>query len=233
MGNGGHSRSLCWITGLCIVGLFFLSSCAASGQKGEDPALGLSRISLPPPVQEGGKPILEAMRDRKSGRAYRPDPLPPQVLSNLLWAAYGINRPASGKRTAPSAMNWQEMDVYMTTAEGTYLYDPKAHALEPIRAGDARGKTGRFQGFVKEAPINLVFVADYGRMGWYASEKDKIRFSAASTGAIAQNVYLFCASEGLSTVVRGLIDRKDLARVLRLAPDQKIVLAQSVGYPAE
>ena len=147
----------------------------------------------------------------------------------MLWAAFGVNRPDSGKRTAPSAMNWQEIDIYVATVDGLYLYDAKRHALKPVLAEDIRALTGG-QPFVREAPVNLVYVADFSRMG-KAKADDKLFYSAADTGFISQNVYLYCASEGLATVVRGSIDRPDLAKVMRLRPDQRVVLAQSVGYP--
>ena len=152
-----------------------------------------------------------------------------QVLSNMLWAACGVNRPESGKRTAPSAVNWQEIDTYVATADGLYLYDAKAHILKPVLAGDIRAATGR-QTFVKDAPVNLIFVADFSRMG-KATTEDKVFYSATDTGFISQNVYLYCASEGLATVVRGAVDKEKLAKVMKLRPDQKVILAQSVGYP--
>ena len=147
----------------------------------------------------------------------------------MLWAAFGINRQDSEKRTAPSALNWQEIDLYVATADGLYLYEAKNHTLEPVLAEDIRAMTGR-QSFVRAAPVNLIYVADFSRMG-KATDKDKVFYSAADTGFISQNVYLYCASEGLATVVRGSIDRPALAKVMKLRPDQRIILAQSVGYP--
>jgi SagB-type dehydrogenase family enzyme len=189
----------------------------------------LKPIALPLPQKEGGKPLMQALNERKTGREFSTEKLPPQVLSNLLWAANGINRADSGKRTAPSAVNWQEVDIYVALQEGLYLYDAKAHALKPILAEDIRAKTGS-QPFVKDAPVNLVYVADYSRIA-PAKESDKEIYSAADTGFIAQNVYLFCASEGLATVVRGLVDKPALAKVMNLRPDQHITLTQTVGYP--
>jgi len=147
----------------------------------------------------------------------------------MLWAGFGVNRPESGKRTAPSAMNWQEIDIFVATADGLYLFDAKAHTLKPVLAEDIRAMTG-LQPFVQEAPVNLIYVADFSRMGT-ATDDQKVFYSAAATGFISQNVYLYCASEGLATVVRGLIDRPALEKVMRLRPDQRVTLAQSVGYP--
>ena len=186
-------------------------------------------LNLPKPQTDGGRPLMEVLKDRKSSRAFSSKELPPQVLSNLLWAAFGVNRPESGKRTAPSAVNWQEIDIYVATADGLYLYDAKAHTLKPVLAGDIRAATGR-QPFVKEAPVNLIFVADFSKMG-KAADEQKDFYSATDTGFISQNVYLYCASEGLATVVRGLVDRPALAKVMKLRPDQRVILAQSVGYP--
>jgi len=173
---------------------------------------------------------MQVLRDRSSSRSFSSGKLPLQMLSNLLWAAFGINRPDSGKRTAPSAMNWQEIDIYVATADGLYLYDSRGHQLQTVLAEDIRVLTG-LQPFVKEAPVNLIYVADFSRMGTTASQQDKELYSAADTGFIGENVYLFCASEGLSTVVRGSIDREALAKAMKLRTDQKIILAQTVGYP--
>ena len=170
---------------------------------------------------------MQVLRDRSSTREFSPQKLPAQVLSNLLWAAFGVNRP-DGKRTAPSAMNWEETDIYVVTAEGLYVYDAKEHQLNPVLRDDVRALTGT-QSFVKEAPLNLVYVADLSRTGRNSADRDL--FVAADTGFIAQNVYLFCASEGLVTVVRGSIDRPILSKAMRLRADQRIILAQSVGYP--
>jgi nitroreductase len=144
----------------------------------------------------------------------------------LLWAAFGINRPDSGKRTAPSARNWQETDIYVAMSEGLYLFDAKAHQLNLLQKEDIRAMTGT-QPYVKEAPI---YVADYSRTG-KASDEEKQLFCPADVAFISQNVYLFCASEGLATVVRGLVDRPTLARLMQLRPEQRILLSQSAGYP--
>jgi len=189
----------------------------------------LKPIKLLNPQKDGGKPLMQVLNERKSLREYSDKELPLQVLSNMLWAAWGINRPDSGRRTAPSAVNMQEIDVYVSMANGLYLYDAKEHILQPVLAKDIRALTGT-QPYVKYAPVNLVFVADVSKMGNRTEER--ITFtSAADTGFISQNVYLFCASEGLATVVRGRIDKPALAKIMGLRPEQRIILAQSVGYP--
>jgi SagB-type dehydrogenase family enzyme len=178
---------------------------------------------------DSGRPLIHLLKERKSSRAYSPKKLPNRVLSNLLWAANGINRPGSGARTAPSAMNQQEIDIYVATADGLYLFDVKAHQLKPVLKEDIRSRTGQ-QAYAGEAPVNLIYVADYAKMVRTKAE-DRDFYAAADTGFISQNVYLYCASEGLSTVVRGTIDKAMLAGVMKLRPDQKIILSQSVGYP--
>lgn len=192
-------------------------------------AQGMKPIELPKPDTTDGKPLMQTLKKRHSTREFSADTLPLPVLSNLLWAACGVNRPETGKRTAPSAMNWQEIDVYVATAHGLFLYDPAGHALQPVLAEDVRENTGT-QPFVKDAPINLIYVADNAKIS-KASDADKNFYSAADAAFISQNVYLFCASEGLATVVRGSVERESLARVMKLRPDQKVILAQSVGYP--
>ena len=186
----------------------------------------LSPIALPPPQLDGGRPLMPVLRDRASSRAFAPDPLPPQTLSNLLWAAWGISRPDSGKRTAPSAMNKQAMDVYVALADGIYLYDAAHQQLRPVAKGDLRAQTG-VQPFVATAPVNLIYVS--GQQG--GSTEDQLIYGGAQAGFISENVYLFCASEGLATVVRGSVNREPLAKTLNLAPGQKIILVQTVGYP--
>jgi SagB-type dehydrogenase family enzyme len=186
-------------------------------------------ISLSPPQTTIGKPLMQALQLRQSSREFADALVAPQDLSNLLWAADGINRKESGKRTAPSAMNWQEVDVYVVLREGTYLYNSKTNELELVAAGDLRGLAG-VQGFVKEAPLNLVYVADFARAG-KGNDEDKKIYTAADVGFIAQNVYLYCASQGLAAVVRASLDRPALATALKLRADQKIILAQTVGHP--
>lgn len=186
-----------------------------------------SPVVLPAPQMAGGMPLMQALRERQSRRDFAPTPLPPQVLSDLLWAAWGINRPDSGKRTAPSAMNRQEMDVYVVRSDGAYRYDARSHRLLPVTGDDLRAQTG-VQPFVSVAPVNLVYVsrATGGRA------EDRLIYGGSQAGFISQNVYLYCASEGLATVVRGSVDRAALARALRLPPGRTVILAQTVGYPA-
>jgi len=187
----------------------------------------LAPIALPAPQTDGGMPLMRALKARASARAFAPEPLPEQTLSNLLWAAWGVNRPAEGKRTAPSARNWQEIDVLVVNATGTYVYDASRHALTPLAAGDLRALAGT-QDFVKDAPVHLVYVADTSRM---QGGSDAESMAYADAAFIAQNVYLFCASEGLATVVRASVDRPAFAKAVKLRESQLVVLAQTVGFP--
>lgn len=189
----------------------------------------LAAIKLPPPQLDGGKPLMQALKARQSIREYSGDPLPAQVLSNLLWAAWGINRP-DGHRTAPSASNKQEIDLYVTLPAGAYLYDAKGHILTPVVAGDLRAATGT-QPFPATAALNLVYVADMSKAGRPATDPQQAMNVGADAGYISANAYLFCASEGLATVVRASVDKAALAKALKLRESQVIVLAQSVGYP--
>jgi len=184
-------------------------------------------LALPAPRTEGGKPLMQALKERRSTRSFAEAPLPAQVLSNLLWAAFGINR-SDGHRTAPSARNWQEIDVYVALREGLFVYQPAPHTLRRVLTEDVRALAGT-QPHARQAPVTLIYVADEERMGG-ADEQARGAYAAADTGFIAQNVYLFCASEGLATVVFASIDRDRFARAARLAPSQRITLAQSVGY---
>jgi nitroreductase len=205
----------------CVV-TFLAASVVATGQE-------LPSIKLPAPQTDGGKPLMQVLKLRQSAREFGPDRLSPQQLSNLLWAAWGINRP-DGRRTAPSASNRQEIDVYVTLPEGAYVYDAKANALTPVAAGDFRGLTGT-QPFPATAALNLVYVADSTRLARPATDPQQAMNVGADAGLIAENAYLFCASEGLATVVRASIDKPALAKALKLKDTQLIVLAQSVGHP--
>lgn len=211
------------VTAACAV-ISLVLICVTSGYCDE-----AQRIQLPQPQLDGGKPLMQAIKARKTTREFSGDQVPIQTLSNLLWAAWGINRPESGRRSAPSAFNRQEMDVYVCIRSGAYLYDPKANSLVLLASGDFGPLTGR-QEWVKGAPVNLVYVADQAKMG-PGEEADKMAIASLDTGFISENVYLFCASEGLATAFRVGIDRKKLAEILKLGPEQKIIAAQSVGLP--
>ncbi len=212
-------------TALSIVMVICWAAIAAGAQAAEP-----TDIALPAPRMEGGKPLLQALKERQSARAFSAQKLPLQLMADLLWAAAGINRPGTGHRTAPSAWNAQEIDIYVFIEDGTFLYDPKANLLKLIKPGDQRRLAG-MQDFVATAPLSLVYVADTSKMR-DATPDDQTLVAGVATGAICQNVYLFCASEGLATVARGSVDRLALAVALNFPAHQKVILGQTVGYPA-
>lgn len=216
----------------------------ASAHAAQEPAAavsGLASLALPKPQTDGGKSVLAALQERRTIRSIRPDPLPPQVLSNLLWAAFGVNRPqgAFGKpgRTAASASNSQEIDLYVALSEGVYLYAAAAHELTPVVAGDFRARAGR--GAAASAPVNLFFVADLSRYDQGSGQPDRRigdpevqkGYYYVATGLIAANIYLFAASQGLAAWFHNC-NRETAAQEFKLRPEQRLLYAQTVGYPA-
>lgn len=189
----------------------------------------LKPIQLPAPVTDGGKPLMQVLKLRMSAREFSPEKLPMQTLANLLWAAWGVNR-VDGRRTAPSASNRQEIEIFVTLPEGAFLWDAKANTLNPVATEDLRAATGS-QPFPATAPLNLVYVADMTKAGRPATDPQQMVNIGADAGYISQNVYLFCASEGLATVVRASVQKQALAKALKLRETQVVVLAQTVGYP--
>lgn len=185
---------------------------------------------LPPPQKAGGRPLMEALALRSTSRAFDPRELPVQQLSDLLWAAFGINRP-DGKRTAPSAKNCQEIDIYVLLKQGTFRYHAPAHRLDPVSSADQRA-FGSIQAFAKDAPVTLILVADLAKTGTGPLEQRR-EWSHIDAGYISQNIYLYCASAGLATGARAYVDKTLLAPRLSLRPDQVILLAQSVGFPGK
>lgn len=184
-------------------------------------------IDLPKAVTTGGKALMDCLNERKTTRTFVDKAMDAQTLSNLLWAANGVNRPKEGKNTAPSARNMQEIMLYVFLEKGVYLYDNKEHKLKEILSGDHRKATGT-QDFVKDASVNLVYVADYKKMEGVGDRKESYAYGDAAF--ICQNVYLFGASEGLGVVVRGSINREEIAKLLNLGKDYFVVFGQSVGY---
>lgn len=185
-------------------------------------------IYLPQPTICGGKTLMQALSERRSARDFDARELPAQVLASLLWAANGINRP-DGRRTAPTGLNVQDTDVYVMLASGVYRYDAKQNMLTLVNPGDHRIAAGK-QPFAQAAPLNLFYVHNRSR-GMKADETNAQRYAGIHAGAIMQNVYLFCAKEGLATVARANLDYDACAKALKLGADQRVVLGQSVGYP--
>ncbi len=202
---------------------------------------GLSPIPLPKPETDGGRSVLAALAARRTVRNISAKPLPPQLLSNLLWAAFGVNRSqgAFGKpgRTAASASNSQEIDLYVALAEGIFLYEAVPHRLTPVVAGDLRARAGR--GAAATAPVNLFFVADLTRYDEGPGQPDRSignpevqkGYYYVATGLIASNVYLFAASQGLAAWFHNC-NRDAAAKEFKLRAEQRVLYAQTVGYPA-
>jgi hypothetical protein len=204
-------------------------------------AQSLQAIALPKAETEGGKSVLAALTERRTNRNIGDKPLPPQVLSNLLWAAFGVNREqgAFGKpgRTAASASNSQEIDLYVALPEGVYLYEAVPHRLTPIVAGDFRARSGR--GTATQAPVNIFYVVDLTRYSMGPGQPDRRigdpevqkSYYYVATGLIAQNVYLFAASQGLAAWFHNC-DRGNTPGEFKLRPEQRVLFAQTIGYPA-
>ena len=203
-------------------------------------------IELPKPEMDGGKSVLAALKERKTIRNISEEKLPPQVLSNLLWAAFGVNREEGQGprgmigRTAASASNSQEIDVYVALPEGLYLYEAVLHRLAPVVAGDQRSKVGRggSRGSRAMAPVHLIYVVDIARYAGAPFQEPGLKdpevqksYYYVDTGLIAGNVYLFAASQGLAAWFRNC-DKDGLAELLKLRPDQRVLFAQAVGHPA-
>jgi SagB-type dehydrogenase family enzyme len=224
-------RNMTVVSAAVLAGSSLLEGCSPSTA-----AQSTAPTALPPanpttaPAAASSATLSEALKNRRSANAFRSDPLPKEKLLDLLWAAWGINRPDSGKRTAPSAGNTQEIDLYVLLADGAYVYDAKQNQLTPVSDQDLRAKTGAMK--FKDAPVHLVFVADYAKykMG---TQSEKELWSSAHTGFIGQNVYLYCAAEGLGAHFYAGLDRAVLKDSLKLRTDQAVVFGQAVGYPNE
>jgi nitroreductase len=206
-----------------------LSAAVMAGAPGLAGAAEPKTVALLPPKMSGGMPLMQALKLRHSTREFAKRPLPAQVLSDLLWAVFGINRPTSGDRTAPYWRHIMVIDIYAAMADGVWFYDPKAHALRQHAPADLRALTGT-QDFVGGAPLNLIYVAHGERMR-DVSPADRRLFASVDTGFIGQNVYLFCASEGLVSVFRGAVPYEKLEKAMRLGEEQFVTFAQTVGYP--
>jgi hypothetical protein len=201
----------------------------------------LEPITLSKPEKDGGKSVLASLQERKTIRDISPDPLLPQTLSNLLWAAFGVNRPEMGLmgkpgRTAASASNSQEIDLYVALPQGVYLYEAIPHRLTPVVSGDFRARSGRRAAVT--APVNIFYVVDLTRYVVGKGQPDphigdpevQKSYYYVTTGLIAANVFLFAASQGLAAWFHNC-DRENTAKEFKLRPEQRVLFAQTVGYP--
>jgi hypothetical protein len=170
--------------------------------------------------------LQKALSLRKSNRSFSAKPISIDILSELLWAAFGINRKDSDGRTAPSAYNAKDITIFVLLPSGVYFFDASSFTLNPVFNKDIRSITGSNS----IPPLELMYISDQSK--WKnISKEEKNLFSAADAGFIGQNVYLYCASKGLATVIRGSINRNKLSSVLKLTSSQKVILVQSIGFP--
>ncbi|MCD7901230.1 MAG: SagB/ThcOx family dehydrogenase [Bacteroides sp.] len=197
---------------------------ASAGSYAADKVIKLTKPNMDRPVT-----VMKALSERKSTREYAAKELSIADLSDLLWAANGINRPADGKRTAPSAMNKQDVDVYVVLPQGTYLYDAKKHQLDLISEGDYRSAVAGQQEFVKSAPVVLVLVSDLARLGDPTNERTQA-MGAVDVGIVSQNVAIFCSAANLATVPRAWMDHAKLNSALKLKDSQRAIINHPVGY---
>ncbi|MEN6577628.1 MAG: SagB/ThcOx family dehydrogenase [Phycisphaerales bacterium] len=215
-------------------------SASSLAQEEAEPIAELPPIVLPKPEKDGGKSVLAALWERKTVRDIRDEKLPPQVLSNLLWAAFGVNRERGNfgepGRTAPSASNSQEIDLYVALPEGVYLYEAVPHRLVPVAAGDFRARSGRRA--ATTAPVNIFYVVDLARYVLEGNPDRRINdpevqksYYYCASGLIAQSVYLFAASQGLAAWFHNC-DKDNTIREFKLRSQQRVLFAQTVGYPA-
>lgn len=187
-------------------------------------------LPLAAPEPSAGTGLMAALWARRSVRQFQAAPLPERQLGELLWAADGVNRPDVGGRTAPSPYGLHEIDIYVALPEAVYRFNPQRQQLELKRTVDVRNLTG-YQDFVGDAPLDLVYVVNHGRLGTVPAQQRE-SFAAATAGAIAQNVYLYCAANGLAAVMRGWLNHRLLAEAIGLNEDEIPVLSQTVGLPA-
>lgn len=208
------------------LGFVIVLCCVASwGGRAQE----LKEIKLKAPDKNRGVSVMKALELRQSQREFAPRALSREDLSDLLWAANGINRPESGKRTAPSAMNKQDIDIYVCLPEGAYLYEAKDHVLKPVTAGDLRMAVAGAQPQVAEAPVALVLVSDIAKFN--GDKTHRMLMGAMDAGIVSQNIAVFCAGTGLVTVPRMSMDQAKLRKALKLRPEQELMLNNPVGYP--
>lgn len=192
-------------------------------------------IQLPPPHTSGGMPLMETLRQRQSTRDFAEEPLSQQQISDLLWAAFGVNRPESGMRTAPSSYNWQDITMYIFTEDGVWTYDAGANMLRHVKTGDHRKLAG-MQSYVYDAPLSIVYVSDTTTMtvnGKTFDDDYEMMIGCLDAGHISQNVYLYCASAGLGAVARASVDRETFAQEFNLPETDNVIFGQTVGIPNE
>ena len=187
----------------------------------------LETIELPMSFEGLHEPFINALKERRTIRHIREEEIPMELISSLLWSAYGYNRPDEMKRVVPSAVNVQEYDIYLFTREGIYLYNAEKNTIHLVVKGDHRKEISQQKHF-EMAPISIVMVANYDRMGVFKSTEDRDFYAAVDAGYISQNIYLFCASAKLGTVACGGINRDAIHKLLNIK-NGRAMLAHPVG----
>lgn len=208
-----------WMTAAIMIAL----SLAVTAIQAEE------NIILPVPALNPDKPLMQALKERQSRREFDDKAISAQDLSNILWCANGINRPDIGKRTSPSAKNAQDVDIYVITRDGAYLYDAQKHELALIASGDHSLDAGT-QPFVASAPLNLIYVSDLAKFDFMKEREDRLVAASVDAGHCSQNVYLYGAAANLAVVTRMSVPKQRAAELLKLRPEQYIVIGQTVGY---
>jgi SagB-type dehydrogenase family enzyme len=176
-----------------------------------------------------GSSLMAAMKRRASATGFDSSAITPQQLSALLWCANGINRPSSGKRTAASAINAQDIDVYVCTRMGIWMYNPQKHQLDTVAAGDFREWVAGRQTWVLNAPVFLILVSDLSRFS-QGNDSTRLTWADMDAGIVAQNISLYCASVGLETRIRAVMEYEKLRVAMKLKPSQCLILNTPVGY---
>ncbi|MBR3724676.1 MAG: nitroreductase family protein [Bacteroidales bacterium] len=194
-------------------------------------ASGLDIRQLPPPAKGMEAPLFAALQQRRTIRELREEEIPPEMVSSLLWSAYGFNRPGEKRRVVPSAVNVQEFDIYLFTHEGVFKYDALTNTLETVLRGDHRGIISKQKHFVV-APVAVVIVANYDRMEVFKDTETRDFYAAVDCGYVSQNIYLFCASAKLGTVACGAIERDAIHKLLNIK-NGRALLAHPVGLPMQ
>ncbi len=221
--NNNHLNEFIMKTFLCALTTMLLGFSGLQAQR-------LETIQLNAPNKDRGSSVMKALADRHSDREFANRELSHQDLSDLLWAAVGVNRP-DGKRTAATALNKQDVDVYVIMKKGAYRYDAQGHRLLPVAEGDHRALVAGPQSFVMSAPISLLVVTDYSKFGSGGNVERNKMMGIFDTGLVSQNIALFCSGCGLATVPRATMDTEGLKKVLKLSDTQIPVINNPVGYP--
>ena len=208
------------LTIVCVAMFMAATSCKAQ-----------DNIQLPKPSMDNKVTLMQALQNRHSTREYADKQIPDDVLSTVLWAACGINRPGEGKITAPSAINVQDIQVYVVRQNGAYLYKPKSNSLEKVSSKDLRAAVAGRQSFAADAPVSLVLVSNHNKFPQQMPREAKTRMGVVDAGYISENICLACSALELNTIPRMTMDTEALKKELGLDDNYDLVLNSQIGYP--